>query len=105
MQDLNLIHDVVIAFDLWETVGMPKTDRYLRFGNLELKPGGSVSASCSACGRPFTGTTGSGDKIDEVLIRMRAEFDAHTCGEDTGGIAKDVGPARKAMRKSTDFTP
>jgi hypothetical protein len=63
-------------------VNMAKTEGYLHFGNLDMKSGIPVKGQCSVCGRPFVGTPKLGERIDEVLVRMRREFDAHNCNAD-----------------------
>jgi hypothetical protein len=54
------------------------TERYLRFENIDMqKP--DIHAWCSRCGEPFTAILKSGECLDDVLRRVRADFDAHQC--------------------------
>ncbi len=56
---------------------MAKQDRYLQFSIIELdRP---VHCWCSACGRQFSASPQPGDRTDDVILRLRAEFDAHDC--------------------------
>jgi len=53
--------------------------RYLRFGNVMQRPD-PIHASCSRCDKGFIGRYRSpNERTDEVLMRMRAEFEAHDC--------------------------
>jgi hypothetical protein len=36
-----------------------------------------------ACSRLFVGEPKPGEQMDQVLLRMRADFDAHDCHEET----------------------
>jgi hypothetical protein len=62
---------------------MRRHERYLRFENIET--GHSVTAWCSHCDRRFIDAPQPGDHIDEVLLRMRAEYEAHDCTGKTAG--------------------
>ena len=56
---------------------MAKEHRYLQFGNLEA--GQLVYAQCSACDRMFLARPANEDRIDDLILRVRDEFDAHRC--------------------------
>ena len=71
--------------DLCDTCGMVKRD--LKFGNLDLQTGKPISGVCSSCGRMFLGKPNAGERTDDVLLRVRAEFDAHNCREDASQAA------------------
>jgi hypothetical protein len=58
---------------------MAKPERYLHFSNLEI--GQPVSAQCSACDRLFLREPKPGERTDDVLLDIRAEFEAHKCKE------------------------
>ncbi|HVI06718.1 MAG TPA: hypothetical protein VND65_00345 [Candidatus Binatia bacterium] len=60
---------------------MTKERRYLQFGNLEA--GELVYAQCSACDRMFLARPANEDRIDDLILRVRAEFDAHHCNGST----------------------
>ena len=74
-------------------VHMAKKEGYLHFGNLDMKSGVPVKGECSVCGQPFVGISKLGERIDEVLVRMRREFNAHNCNRDinqaAGRIARE----------------
>jgi hypothetical protein len=63
---------------------MAKTERYLEFGNLDLRSNQTIIAACSSCGRTFLGNLNPGERVDEVLLRMRSEFEDHSCHENAG---------------------
>jgi hypothetical protein len=54
-------------------------DRYLHFDNLDIEhlP---VTSRCSVCEKVFSAEVKPGERLDDVLLRIRAEFDAHECG-------------------------
>ena len=56
---------------------MPTT-RYLRFENIDIKQP-EISAWCSQCGQSFKGIPQPTELVNEVLLRIRREFDAHDC--------------------------
>ncbi len=49
----------------------------------KLKEGSPIRGICSACNRLFTAESKPGERIDELLVRMRADFEAHDCHEET----------------------
>ena len=53
--------------------------RYLHFDNF-MQQGAPIYAICNRCNREFVGVYRLPDeRTDEVLLRMRAEFEAHQC--------------------------
>lgn len=42
-----------------------------------------IKGICSVCKKLFVAESKPGERIDEVLLRMRADFDAHECHEET----------------------
>jgi hypothetical protein len=42
-----------------------------------------IRGTCSACSRLFTAEPNPGERTDDVLMRMRSEFDDHDCHEET----------------------
>jgi hypothetical protein len=52
---------------------------------------------CSLCKRQFIGESKPGERTDNVLLRMRAEFDAHNCAEETREIVARI--VRKVTEK------
>jgi hypothetical protein len=60
--------------------GNAGVDRYLHFDNIDMrKP--DVSSQCSHCGQRFEAEPQPGERVDDVLLRVRAEFDSHLCYE------------------------
>jgi cytochrome c2 len=72
---------------MWETVRMAKKEWYLQFGNMDMQSGEPVSAVCNACDQTFIGKPKAGERMDDVLMRVRAEFQAHNCREDASQAA------------------
>lgn len=54
------------------------SERYLHFDNINMEEP-DIAARCSSCGRIFTGTPGVDERVDDVLLRIRKEFNAHEC--------------------------
>jgi hypothetical protein len=55
-------------------------DRYLHFDNIDMhKP--DISSQCSHCGRTFKAEPKPGERVGDVLLRIRAEFNSHSCDE------------------------
>jgi len=59
---------------------MSLRERYLYFDNLDLQQP-VIFSQCSCCGQQFTATLKLSEHIDELLMRMRAEYEAHICLE------------------------
>jgi hypothetical protein len=58
--------------------------RFLHFDTL-MAQGQPICARCDRCSRKFVGTyRAPKERTDEVLLRMRVEFDAHDCGRIIG---------------------
>ena len=57
---------------------MLSAERYLHFNNIDMSSR-QIVASCNLCGRDFSETPRPGEHIDELLLRIRASFDAHDC--------------------------
>ena len=56
--------------------------RYLHFDNIDMeKP--VISSQCSRCKREFNATPKAGERVDDVLLRIRDEFNAHECQVQT----------------------
>jgi hypothetical protein len=58
---------------------MLTAERYLHFDNIDMSAGQIVSC-CSLCGMEFSDVPRPGEHVDELLLRIRASFDAHDCG-------------------------
>lgn len=80
---LKLVAKTIVP---WETDAMKKHDRVLQFGN--IGQGQPIQARCSTCQRIFIGkprpNDKKNDKTDDILLRIRAEFEAHNCQQDAG---------------------
>jgi hypothetical protein len=53
-------------------------ERYLHFDNIDISLP-LISANCSLCGCEFNEPPRPGEHIDQLLLRIRAKFDAHQC--------------------------
>jgi hypothetical protein len=49
----------------------------------KVEQGNPIKGTCSACNRLFVSDFRPGDRADEVLLRMRADFEGHDCHEET----------------------
>jgi len=56
---------------------MRSHDRYLQFD--KILQGERVTARCSLCKREFMETPKTNERTDNVILRLRARFDAHDC--------------------------
>ena len=57
---------------------MITADRYLHFENIDMQTPDIVSR-CSLCQRTFTAEPKPGERVDDVLLRIRDEFNMHQC--------------------------
>jgi hypothetical protein len=57
---------------------MPSSGRYLHFDNIDMTEP-VISARCCRCQRRFAMNPKTGEKVEDVLLRVRAEFNAHEC--------------------------
>jgi hypothetical protein len=51
---------------------------HLYFERIDMEPP-DFSSICTRCGEHFRTEPRPGERIDDVLLRMRAEFEAHQC--------------------------
>lgn len=58
------------------------------FEKMEL--GNPIKGICSVCKKLFIAESKSEDRMDEVLLRMRNDFDAHDCHEETREITARI---------------
>jgi hypothetical protein len=57
---------------------MVTPERYLQFENIDMeKP--DISLRCTHCGLEFRAEPKPAERVDDVLLRIRAEFEAHEC--------------------------
>ena len=54
--------------------------RYLHFDNIDVEQP-DISSRCSRCGQQFSAEPKPNERMDDVLLRIRAKFDAHNCGQ------------------------
>lgn len=78
---------IAIASGLSETVGM--SDRTFQFFE-KMEQGEPIKGRCSLCDRVFVGAPHPGERADDVLLRMRSDFDAHDCHEETRQIVTRI---------------
>lgn len=57
---------------------MVTENRYLQFDNIDMEEP-TISSRCSRCGREFKAEAKPAERVDDVLLRVRAEFEAHRC--------------------------
>jgi hypothetical protein len=57
-------------------MNIPK--RYLHFDNIDMREP-EIHARCSRCGQEFSALTKPNERVDDVLLRIRAEYDEHQC--------------------------
>jgi len=57
---------------------MTPSNRYLRFQTIDVNDP-NILASCSQCGKEFAAEPQSEESIEDVLRRVRAQFEAHKC--------------------------
>jgi hypothetical protein len=66
---------------------MTPSDRYLQFDNIDMDEP-VISSRCSACQRPFAASPKARERVDDVLLRIRVEFNAHECQRQTFSHSK-----------------
>jgi len=59
---------------------MVADERYLQFDNIDMAQP-DISARCSQCGQKFRAEPKPDERVDDLLLRVRAEFEAHKCRE------------------------
>jgi len=57
-------------------------DRFLHFSNIDMEQP-DISSECSRCGQECRADPKPGERVDDVLLRIRAEFEEHTCSAKT----------------------
>ena len=57
---------------------MTSSDRYLHFDNIDMNEP-VISSRCSRCASEFASDPKPGESVNNVLSRIRAEFNAHEC--------------------------
>jgi hypothetical protein len=57
---------------------MTTQNHNLRFDNIDVEQG-ELHASCSRCGREFFAAPKPNERVDAVILRVRAEYDTHKC--------------------------
>jgi hypothetical protein len=74
---------------------MKRHERTLKFDDMTGK---ALAARCTLCHRVFIGKPNAGEATDDVLLRMRQEFDSHNCHEDAVQAAVRVGRESTGQR-------
>jgi hypothetical protein len=59
---------------------MLSKDRYLHFDNIDMREP-NISSRCSVCGLTFKTVPQGTERMDEVLLRLRRDYDAHECNK------------------------
>jgi hypothetical protein len=57
---------------------MITVDRYLHFDNIDMEQP-EISSQCSRCGQTFKAEPIPGERVDDVLLRIRRAFNSHQC--------------------------
>ena len=57
---------------------MITVDRYLHFDNIDMEQP-EICSRCSYCGQTFKAEPRVSERVDEVLLRIRCEFNSHQC--------------------------
>jgi hypothetical protein len=70
-------HLIVARDRFTQPLPMTGSERYLRFSQLEN--GQPVIAFCSVCGERFEVQPEADELIDDLILKARTAFDAHTC--------------------------
>ena len=67
---------------------MKKHDRVLQFETMDQDQ--PVKGRCSICHRPFSAQPKPGERTDDALLRLRADFETHSCHEDASQAAARI---------------
>jgi hypothetical protein len=57
---------------------MITVDRYLHFDNIDVEQP-EISSQCSHCGLKFKAEPRAGERLEDVLLRIRCGFNSHQC--------------------------
>lgn len=57
---------------------MELQERYLHFDNIDMQRP-DIRSRCSLCGREFQAAPLPTERVDEVLLRIRREYNSHEC--------------------------
>jgi hypothetical protein len=75
-------------------VGMSEDTRILQFLE-KIEQGKPIKGVCSVCRRLFVAESKPGERLEVALLRMRPEFDAHDCHEETRQMTARIVRATK----------
>ena len=64
-------------------------ERYLHFDNIDMDLP-DITSRCSQCGQSFKAKPGPGEKVDDILWRIRRQFNSHQCRDPLGKPASTV---------------
>jgi hypothetical protein len=56
---------------------MADAERYLSFSHIENER--PVVAFCELCGKRFEAQPEAGKSVDDLILKVRAEFESHDC--------------------------
>ena len=57
---------------------MASKEPYRNSDNIDIEKS-DIHSCCKACGKEFTVTPRPGERIEDVLSRLRKEYDSHKC--------------------------
>jgi hypothetical protein len=61
----------------------------------KMEQGNPIKGVCSDCSRLFIADAKPGERTDDMLLRMRADFDTHDCHEETRQMTARIVRAAK----------
>jgi hypothetical protein len=64
-----------------------------------MEQGKPIKGACSACSKLFLAEPEPGEPVEQVLLRMRADFDAHDCHEETRQMTARIVRATKEKKR------
>lgn len=68
---------------------MLERERYLHFDNIDMGLP-DITSWCSRCGETFNAKSKTGEKVDDVLVRIRGQFNAHRCHNPLASRASTI---------------
>ena len=64
-------------------------ERYLHFDNIDMELP-DITSRCSQCGQTFKTKPEPGEGVDNALLRIRGEFNAHQCCDPHGNPGSTI---------------
>jgi len=68
---------------------MQTSGRYLHFDNIDVDLP-DITSRCSRCRQSFKAEPEPGEKVDDVLLRIRGQFNSHQCRDPIGKCASTI---------------